>query len=669
MKRILFILILLAGRLAAQVSAPVIHCVSVNATGDVQLTWTIPADPLSQFTSYKVYFSSIQAGPYTAAGAPVTTYSQSTFTHVGANANAQARYYYVVTISNGVADTSAPSDTIKSIFLNANPLSGIVNLSWNPPHTPLLPSSAGTYTLSREYPAGSNSWTVLYNGPGLSFKDTISVCSIAFNYRVEISDNLGCTSQSNIAGGLYHDQTSPRVPVFDSVSVNPNGSTSFGWNPSTSPDTYAYIIYKQISGVWTPIDTVYGINNTAYTYSGSSAGTSAENYCIASLDSCKNVSPLGGSQQTMYLTNAYDICSRSATLSWSAYGNLPRGIQGYDIYCSANGGPFSLVGSTISLTFVHSGLAPGTNYCYFVRVNNTTHDISSSSNISCTTASGANGPSYVYIRSASVNAGQQVEVSYIMDNSKPSKGVKIYRSADGVNFAYLASSSATSNATYTDAGVNCKAHNYWYRVSVMDTCGNEGAVSNVAKTIVMTVKNDHTNIFYNVLTWDDYSGFQGGVASYNIYRSVNGVFNPVPVANVPVGNRGYTDDVSDFVSDNGKFSYYVQAMEGPGNTYGLQDSARSNIADAYAEVTVFVPSAFAPKGLNSVWLPVAQYVEKTDYKVTVFDRWGARVFETNSDTQGWDGAHAIDDVYAYLIQYKNARGEFIELKGTVTLLR
>ena len=157
--------------------------------------------------------------------------------------------------------------------------------------------------------------------------------------------------------------------------------------------------------------------------------------------------------------------------------------------------------------------------------------------------------------------------------------------------------------------------------------------------------------------------------SYNIYRAVDGVFNPTPITNVFYGIRTYVDNVEGFVSDQGKFSYYVEAVEGTGNIYGSKDSARSNIADAYVEAHIFVPNAFAPKGINNIWLPVAQYVEKTDYKVKVLDRWGTTVFETTSDTEGWNGANSTDEVYVYLIEYKNARGEYIQLKGHLNLVR
>ena len=180
-------------------------------------------------------------------------------------------------------------------------------------------------------------------------------------------------------------------------------------------------------------------------------------------------------------------------------------------------------------------------------------------------------------------------------------------------------------------------------------CNRVFSNSKINLSIHPLVKEGHILIFNNTLTWDDYTKWSGGVSSFNIYRAVNGVFDPTPISNLPVGIKMYIDNVQDFVSAQGKFTYYVEAVEGAGNIYGFMDKAKSNPADAYVEVSVFVPNAFAPKGLNSVWLPVAQYVEKTDYKVMVFNRYGVKIFETQSDTEGWTGDAATDDVYVYLI--------------------
>ena len=60
---------------------------------------------------------------------------------------------------------------------------------------------------------------------------------------------------------------------------------------------------------------------------------------------------------------------------------------------------------------------------------------------------------------------------------------------------------------------------------------------------------------------------------------------------------------------------------------------------------------------------------KTDYHVKVFNRWGNVVFETQNYQEGWTGENAQDMVYTYLIEFKNSRGEFVQKKGYLTLVK
>jgi hypothetical protein len=536
-------------------------------------------------------------------------------------------------------------------------------------HTPLLPSSSLTYTLSREAPPGT--WTTIYTGNKQNYKDTIAVCKVYYNYKVEISDNSGCISVSSIPGDTCYNIQAPNILILDSVSVNGNGESVMGWPPSSSTDVTSYIIYKSAGGFLTPIDTIYGYNNTSFTFTSTAASSGSEGYCIAAADSCGNYSIPSLTHNTMFLKTTYDLCSRTAGLTWTAYSNLTKNVLRYDVYCAINGALPILVGTTTNTTFNHAALTPGFIYCYIIRVWNSDQSISASSNEACLTASGLPGPAYAYINSVSVNTSKQVEVTFSVDITNPFKGSNIYKSIDGINFTQIGfiPSSSLTPLTYTDRDVSPTKRNYYYKIEVADNCDNPGVSSNISKTIVLHVSNDSENIFYNNLSWDDYSTWLGGVNSYNIYRAVNGVFDPTPIGNVSGLTKSYMDNVQDYVSAQGKFSYYVEAVEGPGNIYGFMDVAKSNPADAYVEVNVFVPNAFAPKGQNNIWLPIAQYVEKTDYKVMVFNRWGDKVFETHSDTEGWTGDADTDEVYIYLIEYKNARGEYIQLKGHLNVIR
>lgn len=657
--------------LKSQVNAPSLRCVSVNTTNDIVLTWIIPSDPNAEFFSYEIYHSPTQVGTYSLIGT-VSTYNQNSFTHIGANGSTQSQYYYLITKSNGGANSSSPSDTLRSIFLNLNaPASGINTISWNKTRNPLLPSASTIYTVKREFPFGT--WTTIYSGSLQSFKDTITRCSVYYNYIIETSDSQGCTSTSNITGGLFHDGQSPKNPLLDSVSVNSNGLSTLGWNPTASSGATRYVIYKFLSGIWTAIDTVNGGNSKSYIYGNSLATSESETFCIAAIDSCKNITILGQGQSSIYLTNKYDLCSRTANLNWTAYSNLPQGISKYEIYYAINGGNYLLAGSTNNTSFSHSNLNPNDTYCYFIRVVNSTGNITASSNESCLMAKAPSGPSYIYINSVSVNASSQIDVTYTVDNSQLYKGAAIFKSVDGgLTFKQISYQNYSPAATivYTDADVSVNSKSYYYKIQLSDSCGNPSFYSNTSKSILLKVSNDNESVFNNNLSWDDYASWSGTINSYNIYRGINNVFAPTPIANVPLGTNNYTDNIEEFANESGLFSYYIEAIEdGTTNIYGFNDKANSNIANAYAEVEVFTPNTFAPGGLNALWMPVAQFIEKTDYLVTVFDRWGTKVFETNSDKVGWDGKNTTDDVFVYLINYKNARGEFIQLKGHITLLR
>ncbi|MBX3165181.1 MAG: gliding motility-associated C-terminal domain-containing protein [Bacteroidetes bacterium] len=92
----------------------------------------------------------------------------------------------------------------------------------------------------------------------------------------------------------------------------------------------------------------------------------------------------------------------------------------------------------------------------------------------------------------------------------------------------------------------------------------------------------------------------------------------------------------------------------------------------HPEFNAYVPDIFTPNGdnLNDVFMPVTHGA--VHYHLSVFDRWGHKVFETTDLTKGWDGTFkgepAKADVYVWKIVISNIKEEK-ELKGTVVLQR
>jgi gliding motility-associated-like protein len=86
-----------------------------------------------------------------------------------------------------------------------------------------------------------------------------------------------------------------------------------------------------------------------------------------------------------------------------------------------------------------------------------------------------------------------------------------------------------------------------------------------------------------------------------------------------------------------------------------------------------VPNAFTPNSgdVNSVVRVMGFGITKMTF--TIYNRWGQKVFETNSRSQGWDGKvnGVIQpmDVYAYTLVAEFADGKKVTKKGDITLIR
>ncbi|MCB0791327.1 MAG: PKD domain-containing protein [Flavobacteriales bacterium] len=104
-------------------------------------------------------------------------------------------------------------------------------------------------------------------------------------------------------------------------------------------------------------------------------------------------------------------------------------------------------------------------------------------------------------------------------------------------------------------------------------------------------------------------------------------------------------------------------------TSGLGCHDTTELIIHVADHLFYAPNAFTPNGdgWNDVFLP--EVLGARLYELSIFDRWGERIFHTEDPDQGWDGTDAQPGVYVYkawLAEYSSVRKEFV---GTVTLIR
>lgn len=666
------------------VQSPQPRCVAVLPNGDVTLTWSPPDNTVGTFDSYLISSSSSPTGPFTVVDS-VTGLTQTTYTHAGANAQANIVYYTIQTRSGCAGRYIAtPLDTVNTMRLKlVNPTNGTAVLSWNPIATPPIVSSTGIYKIYREYPAGN--WVPVGQTPGTNFIDSITICNGLINYRVEIADSTGCISVSSIAGGTFKNIIVPVTPAPDTLSVDDNNKIILSWQVSPSKDVNAYVIYKQQGSGAVPIDTVYGYDLTFYNYLLSNPDQGTESYLIAALDSCGNIGLLGEVLRTIYLTAKADICARSVILNWTAYNRIGNGLAGYHIYQSATGqaGPYTKIGtvSASMLTYTAAGLAPNTTYHYKVQAFDLSDTVTASSNRVRFFSSVPTPPKYTYLRKASVTAPNTVTVTCHVDPQASTRLYKVMRSENNQPGTYsevgVVPAIKSTPVLFSDETALTESKSYYYKIINVDSCGFDGTGTNIGRTILLTASANQAN-FTNTLHWNDYENWLGNVTSYNVYRGIDGVMDPAPIANIPYAGQvnTYVDDISTLINGQGIFNYYVEALEGMGNIYGFTENSLSNIAEAYQDPIIYIPNAFVPVGVggpNEQFIPVTTFVDFTEYEFSVFDRWGQQIFTTKEVSMGWDGKAGGKPcelgVYVYLIRYKTARGEYLEYKGTVTLIR
>jgi gliding motility-associated-like protein len=123
----------------------------------------------------------------------------------------------------------------------------------------------------------------------------------------------------------------------------------------------------------------------------------------------------------------------------------------------------------------------------------------------------------------------------------------------------------------------------------------------------------------------------------------------------------------------GQYLVYLIAS----NQFGCVDSAATYVL-VIDEMVIFAPNGFTPDGdgINDVWFVTGKGFMEENFKLTVFDRWGAAVFRSTNPNQAWTGNtdngsyYVQNDVYVWVLEVMDAQtGAIRKFKGTVTMMR
>jgi gliding motility-associated-like protein len=674
-----FVVVLVAFSCAAfgALDPPALRCASVEVNGDVTLTWTPPADPGNEFGSYGIYTANAAAGPFNLL-ASIGTLAQTTTVHLGANANAGPRFYYMVAITAGpVPETSVPSDTVATMFLQVfqSTPPGSADLSWNA--LAPAPTANDTFIVWMEYPLGT--WSILdsVSNTVFAYQHVVSVCEDSLTFRVELQDQGGCIVFSNREGDVFEDVTPPTSPEIVVVTVDTlTGRATVEWAPSPEADTDGYIIVFDAPGGAVIIDTVYGQNTTTYEWDDSLADFDSESYTVAAFDTCEvgvppspNTSATRPMHTSIFLGHSYDECAAQVTLSWTPYIGWPVGTQ--SVFVQVDGGPWSLLFTMDATTTTHvHEVDPFRTYCYAVRAMEEGSTTTALSNRTCVVTDYPGLPDFNYIRTVTVTGEESITILDSVDAAATVQGYRLERSDNGAPFEVIEERAAGpfSLLTFVDEDVDPSSVGYRYRVIVVDACGNDALTSNVGANIVLKATAELTGA--NELEWNGYVDWAGFVQGYVLQRRIEAQDFSI-LAIRPSDPWAYSDDVSLYTASSGRFCYFVQAIE-QGNPSGINATSQSNVVCAVQEDLVYIPNAFVVGGANPVFRPEMAYADVAEYELSIINRWGQVVWTTHDPNESWDGTVSGKmvpiGVYGYYCNYRNGAGRVFEKRGTVTML-
>lgn len=223
-------------------------------------------------------------------------------------------------------------------------------------------------------------------------------------------------------------------------------------------------------------------------------------------------------------------------------------------------------------------------------------------------------------------------------------------------------------AWFYDKMVNVHEKAYCYEIELRNSCG---AKSERSKPMCSIHLSGESIPFQHHLNWNPFHSWPNEVKQYHLMRRD-------PVVDLDgeavFSGKGQNFEDTALNYDVGIYHYKVVAEENKNGSNRDPQESISNEVELIQSPHLHIPNAFTPNsdGVNDEWWPVPAFVK--DYKLSIYNRWGEKLFETTDKNQGWDGEASkpyrkLDNVVIYMITYTGWDGSIHYEKGNVTLLK
>lgn len=655
-------LMLLLGALKSPAQPqPAISCVSVSISSpsSVEVSWTIPS---GSFDGFRLYYGPA-GGTFASLDFPNPTNSANVSVP---DVTTEKYEFFLRTYINSPFSLSQESNHLQTILLTiAGDGTGIAKLEWN--HQG---GSDLTYTVLRS--DDNLNYQSLVSVNGLEYYDTISNKCNPVNIYYSIQHGT-CNARSNIASALLEDQTPPEDPKLRLVSIE-NNFAQLMWDPSPSSDVDSIIIERNLGG-WFEYQIIANSITFIDNFTSDPEYINACDESVMYIVRAKDLCGLESSGADNYLNphntillsgNTDQLCDRKASLYWNAYNNMDPPVTHYKVERSLAGGPFigieDVPASGPTFSYIdHELLEPVVEVKYRIAaVNQDNSLLSHSCELTLI-------PNPRIVTDFITNFVTVTDNSFLTINisSEPQDvpvEALIFRSSGGVvDMINTVPWDESGNVTIDDKkDLDVSQSAYSYSIQALDSCGNIIAESQEFSSILLHI--DVANESDVSLLWNELIGWGTDLQEYQINKYNDGVLvNGYPVS-VDAGSTEFSETDN---SDALKTTYVVTGVKNDGTI------VRSNEVLLSRTAKVDIPTAFRPRGYNSIFHPVLKNVDSDSYLLSIYNRWGQLVFETSDVQEGWDGefnGSILQGIYIYMISFKDQAGNNSIKRGSVILL-
>lgn len=465
-------------------------------------------------------------------------------------------------------------------------------------------------------------------------------------------NGLGCTAVTDVTVSPSGPNPTPpritRLEVTDASTARleyaaPSGSTVDIFQKDAGG---AYV--KRFDGVGGPFQTITGLDNATkqHCFQVRNTGAGCLTQPLQSEELC--TIPLTATAQ-----------NQQNMVRWTAHPTPRTGVTFGGYALTRNGAPLQQYPTIGSTSYTDTQVECGRQYSYQVTATiragaNVMTSVSQSVPI---VAINNTPPPPVTDVVASVTAPNQVELRWLKAN--PSMLGALFTVSRAVNGSndYVRVGDNTDTA-FTDQ-VNASDNSYCYRISYQDLCSNNATPSEPVCTVLLQREGES-------LGWSSESPFNGGFGPLRDYTVE--LIDSGNAATTLSNTGSRTDFALDLASASSQqLRYRIRAT----SARGIQSF--SNVIALTLAMRLYVPDAFTPNGdgINDAFSVQGLFIKA--FKMTVFNRWGAPIFRTETPDPGWDGTFngqvADAGSYTYAIEAEDFRGETFVKRGSFLLLR